>query len=219
VARFGSFDFDPARRLLLENGREVHLTPKAFDLLALLIDAAPRVVPKSELHDRMWPGGAVSDATLVGLVKEIRRALGDHDESVSLIRTAHRIGYAFAAPLLTDEPAVQVSRWLVAGERLIPLIAGENIVGRDPLSRVSFEDATVSRRHARIISRGSAAALEDLGSKNGTIVNEKALDATFVLRDGDRIRFGDALAVYRESASAPPTVTRASRIGVVLDET
>jgi DNA-binding winged helix-turn-helix (wHTH) protein len=219
VARFGSFDFDLDRRQLFDSGREVHLTPKAFDLLALLIDAAPRVVPKTEIHERIWRGGAVSDATLTGLIKEIRRALCDHDDAAPLVRTAHRIGYAFAAPLAAEAPVAQISRWLVAGERLIPLVTGENIVGRDPLSRVSFEDATVSRRHARIISRDSAAALEDLGSKNGTIVNEKAVDATFVLRDGDRIRFGDSLATYRESASAPPTVTRASRIDVVLDET
>ena len=39
-----------------ENGAALHLTPKAFDLLALLIAAAPRVVPKAEIHERLWPG-------------------------------------------------------------------------------------------------------------------------------------------------------------------
>ena len=63
--------------MLLATGEPVHLTPKAFDLLSLLVEAAPRVVPKREIHERLWRGGVVTDATLVGLVKEIRRALDD----------------------------------------------------------------------------------------------------------------------------------------------
>ena len=57
----------------------VHLTAKAFDLLALLVDEAPRVVRKAELHERLWPGTFVSEAALGALVKELRRALEDRD--------------------------------------------------------------------------------------------------------------------------------------------
>jgi hypothetical protein len=76
VMRFGPFVLDAARRQLFRDDTTVHLTPKAFDLLFLLVDAAPRVLSKGELHERLWPGTYVSDATLVGLVKELRRALG-----------------------------------------------------------------------------------------------------------------------------------------------
>ena len=95
--RFGLFTLDSDRRQLThrESG-ELHLTPKAFDLLALLVAEAPRVVRKGELHERLWPGTFVSDATLVGLVKEIRRTLDDRDADAPLIRTAHGVGYAFA---------------------------------------------------------------------------------------------------------------------------
>ena len=58
------------------------MTPKAFDLLTLLINAAPHVVPKAELHGRLWPNGVVTDSTLVGLVQEIRR--GSFSRSVAL---------------------------------------------------------------------------------------------------------------------------------------
>ena len=75
--QFGAFVFHADRRQLLRDGAEVHLTPKAFDLLALLIARAPAVVPKAEIHEQLWPGTFVSDATLAGLVKEVRRALGD----------------------------------------------------------------------------------------------------------------------------------------------
>ena len=210
---FSSFDFDFARRQLFDGGREVHLTPKAFDLLALLIEATPRVVPKAELHERLWRGAVVSDATLVGLVKELRRALGDHDQSAPMIRTAHRVGYAFAAPLSEAARSARVARWLLAGERRIPLAEGENIVGRDPQSKVWIDHATVSRRHARIVGNDSCALLEDLGSKNGTMVGENRVVDAVVLRDGDRIRFGEMLVSYRESESGFPTLTQVSRVG------
>ncbi|MGD8339806.1 MAG: winged helix-turn-helix domain-containing protein, partial [Gammaproteobacteria bacterium] len=71
--RFGRYDFEPAARRVTHSGQPVHLTPKAFDLLHLLIDAAPRCVSKQEIHDRLWQDHVVSDATLVGLVKELRR--------------------------------------------------------------------------------------------------------------------------------------------------
>ena len=88
MARFGTFELDSQRRQLRRGEQDLHLTPKAFDLLSLLIDAAPRVVPKSELHQRLWPSGVVTDATLVGLVKEIRRVL----EGASAPKKARRSG-------------------------------------------------------------------------------------------------------------------------------
>lgn len=214
MTRFGSFDFDLAQRQLLDHGREVHLTPKAFDLLSVLIEATPRVVPKTELHERLWRGGIVSDATLAGLVKELRRALDDHNETAPVIRTAHRIGYAFAAPLSKAGQTPRISRWLVAGECRITLAEGENVVGRDPESQVWIDDATVSRRHARIVG----ATIEDLGSKNGTTVSERSVAEAVVLRNGDRIRFGNVLVTYRESPSGLPTVTQVSQFGTIPRE-
>ena len=80
VVRVGTLMFDSSTRQVVgENGAAVHLTRKAFDLLTLLIAEAPRVVHKSEIHERLWPGVFVTDATVVGLVKELRRALQDRD--------------------------------------------------------------------------------------------------------------------------------------------
>jgi DNA-binding winged helix-turn-helix (wHTH) protein len=57
IERFATFTFDSDRRLLLDaNQHLIHVTPKAFDLLAVLIAAAPRVVTKVERHERVWPG-------------------------------------------------------------------------------------------------------------------------------------------------------------------
>jgi DNA-binding winged helix-turn-helix (wHTH) protein len=213
MPRFGSFELDSGRRQLLRDGRETHLTPKAFDLLCLLIDAAPRVVPKAELHQRLWPNGVVSDATLVGLVKEIRRALADHDRTAPLIRTAHRVGYAFNAPVVRRPPEPRMSRWLMAGRRRIALVDGENVVGRDPEASVWLDDSTISRRHARLVVSDTGTVLEDLGSKNGTTVGGVRLTAAVTLHNGDRFACGQILVTYRESDLGLPTATQVGGIG------
>lgn len=208
TSRFGPFLVDPDQRQLTRDGEDLHLTPKAFDLLLLLVDEAPRVVRKAELHQRLWPGTFVSEAALVVLVKEIRRALDDHDRSAPIVRTAHGVGYAFAAPVdrASSYPST-VSRWIVAGGRRIALSDGENVIGRDPAAAVLLDVAGVSRRHARIVVNECGAVLEDLGSKNGTTIGEKPVTDRVALHDGDQIHVGPALVIYHASASGISTET------------
>ena len=119
--RFGAFTLDPATRQLLEDGRPIHLSPKAFDVLQVLIEARPTVVPKADLHDRIWPGTYVVDANLSVLIGEIRRALAD----------------------------------------------------------------------------SGAADIEDLGSTNGTFVNETRVESPVPLRDGDLLHLGTVPLTFR----------------------
>jgi DNA-binding winged helix-turn-helix (wHTH) protein len=212
MARFGTFELDSQRRQLRRGEQDLHLTPKAFDLLSVLVDAAPRVVPKSELHQRLWPAGVVTDATLVGLVKEIRRVLEDTDPQEPLIRTAHRVGYAFEAPVMRAPQAPRHSHWLIVGERRIALMEGENIIGRDPDVNVCLDFATVSRRHARLLVTSSGTVLEDLASKNGTSVDGTLITAAQPLRNGQRFACGHLDMTYRESGASLPTATQVSHI-------
>jgi len=210
MVRFGAFEFDAETRRLRRDGADIHLSPKAFYLLTLLLEAAPRVVSKRELHEKLWAGGAVADATLVALIKQLRCALEDHDRGAPLIRTVHRVGYALEAPLTRRErgsPGV-LARWLMSGQRRLPLVPGENIVGRDAGVQVRLDDPAVSRWHARIVVNDSSALLQDLGSKNGTFFDGQKLTATAVpLRDGSQLAFGTMLATYRESGGGIPTQT------------
>jgi hypothetical protein len=191
---------------------DIHLTPKAFELLAALLDGAPRVVSKRELHARLWPGGAVADATLVALIKQLRAALDDRDRAAPLIRTVHRVGYALETPLVHREPAMPsvATRWLTLGQRRLSLATGENIVGRDEAASVRLDDPMVSRRHARILVSGSGALVEDLGSKNGTFIDGQPIaTGPMPLRNGIQLAFGTVLVVYGESGNGTPTLTHA----------
>jgi DNA-binding winged helix-turn-helix (wHTH) protein len=217
--RFGLFTLDTDRRLLQRNEAEVHLTPKAFDLLVLLIQEAPRVLRKAELHELLWPGTFVSDATLVGLIKEIRRQLDDRDATSRLVRTAFGVGYAFCGtvestglPLGARKPDIGgESWWIVAGGRNIPLGEGEHLIGRDPASTVWLDVPGVSRRHARIVIDRQGASIEDLESKNGTTLREQLVTGPSPLHDGDRIQVGPILVVFHASAAGPSTTTLTGR--------
>src|SRR5688500_16334993 len=90
-----------ARRLVCAN-QEVHLSPKEFELLKLLVESRPRALAKGELLERLWPGVFVSEASLAKVVSNNRDAVGHHEDA-PLIRTVHGYGYAFAATVHADD--------------------------------------------------------------------------------------------------------------------
>jgi DNA-binding winged helix-turn-helix (wHTH) protein len=199
---FGRLVIDTDTRQLLEGGKAVPLSPKAFDLLALLVDNRPRALSKDELHERLWPGTHVSDANLAGLVAEIRRAVGDDARTPRFVRTVQRFGYAFSGAASAEGPVAEIPPvapsvfWLVDGKRQIPLIEGENVLGREPFAG-SFTATSVSRRHARLTVVGERAYLEDLGSKNGTFLRGRRVETTQPVADGDTIELGSVALVFR----------------------
>jgi DNA-binding winged helix-turn-helix (wHTH) protein len=194
--RFGSLVLDGGSRSLSRDGRAVSISPKAFRLLQVLLEARPRAVPKAELHRRLWPDTVVSDVNLPTLVAEIRQAIGDGARSPVFIRTVYGYGYAFsgtAVALRRDgqpAPLADPLFRLIWGTREIALPEGENILGRGVDSLVWIDAQSVSRRHARLVIASGLATLEDLGSKNGTFVNGIRLSAPVALRDGDEVRVG-----------------------------
>lgn len=207
IVRFGRFSFDRGTRLLTCDDAPVHLTPMAFNLLSVLIDAAPRVVPKAELHGHLWPDSFVSDATLLGLIKELRRALNDAGDG-ALIRTAHRVGYAFAAPLHQVPARLRPSAaWVMVGSVCVSLLEGENLIGRDPECVVRVDLPGISRRHSRIVISGLDATIEDLGSRNGTSLGDQPVVRSTALRDADEIQVGGATLIFHVSTKAFPKET------------
>ena len=122
---FGPFLLDPAKRSLLRGGIPQSMTPKAFDLLALLVRHRARVLSKDELLSTLWPETFVEEANLSQQIFVIRRTLNGDSESAEYIATIPRRGYRFTAQVLErseierlagsapNEPARRRSRWLV----------------------------------------------------------------------------------------------------------
>jgi DNA-binding winged helix-turn-helix (wHTH) protein len=212
--RFAPFTFDSGRQQLFADGREVALSPKAIEVLQLLIEHRPDVVDKQTIAARVWRETHVSDASLTVVVAEIRRALADAPESPRFIRTAHRRGYAFIANVEDTEegarPIGDARFWLVLGDRTVMLPPGETIVGRDPNCGVWVNVASVSGRHARIVVRGRTAAIEDLQSTNGTFVRGARIRDRVELGDGDVVHLGEVAVTFGSSGGR--TVARTERL-------
>ena len=102
---FGPFVADAETGRLLESGRVIALAPKPFETLYYLAGQAGRVVPRTELMERLWPGTFVTDDVLVQCVVDIRRALHDPAKTPHYVQTVPRRGYQFLAPVREAEPA------------------------------------------------------------------------------------------------------------------
>jgi len=213
--RFGSFVLDSDTRQLHREGREVHLTPKALELLDLLLRSRPRAVSKTAIKRRLWPDAHVGAGSLTVLMAELRGVLGDDARNPTWIRTVPRYGYAFAGKAVEEaiggrEPAVRSSQALprvVWGRHVLPLVEGQNVLGRDENVNVRIDAPGISRRHALIRVRGEEATLEDLGSKNGTYLRGSRLEGPVSLRDGDVFVLGDVALIFRSGPLAGPTAT------------
>jgi DNA-binding winged helix-turn-helix (wHTH) protein len=203
--RFGPFTLDPHARQLLRGPEQIHLSPKAFDLLAALVDARPNVVSKDALQKALWPDTFVAEANLSNLVAEIRQSLGDSVRAPQFIRTVHRFGYAFCGTAATIAAAPRESApvkcWIESGLNRFPMSRGEYVIGRDPDTDIRLESASVSRRHARIVVTDEGATLEDFGSKNGTYHNDTRVADPVPLRNGDQIRVGSLRLLFNVRAS------------------
>ena len=92
--RFGDVEVRPAERQLLLAGQPAALGARAFDLLLELIEHRDRVVPKSELFDRVWPGLVVEENNLQVQISALRKLLGPQ-----AIATIPGRGYRFSAAL------------------------------------------------------------------------------------------------------------------------
>jgi DNA-binding winged helix-turn-helix (wHTH) protein len=204
--RLGNVTFDSESRQLWRGRSEIHLSPKAFELLKVLVEGRPRAFAKTDLQERLWPNVYVSDTNLATLIAEIRRALGDDAQRPRFIRTVHRFGYSCCADVADASEAAAAAAaevdslllcWLLKDRRRLPLAEGENILGRKLDDGITVDSHTVSRRHARITVSERGAVLEDLDSKNGTFLREARVKTPAALADGDQIRLGSVVMQFR----------------------
>ena len=209
--RFDGWELDEGRRTLVCAGEAVHLSPKAFQLLQILLTRAPNAISREELHDLIWPDTFVTETNLAGVVTEVRSALGDDARKPRYVRTVHGFGYAFVAEVQRDAESSRPARFRVSVQgREIALPAGTHLIGRKPEAAVLVDDASVSREHARLIVNDTA-TLEDLGSKNGTFVNGRRVEGLTPLRNRDVITAGSVTLTFRDTAGGDSTVTMLGR--------
>lgn len=213
IYRFGAFSINSDTRQLLAGESELHLSPKAFELLLTLIEQRSRAVSKAELQELLWPSTYVGETNLATLVAEIRRALNDTAHDSAFVRTVHRFGYRFVADLAetpgSGDHAVHTDRdmYLANDDQRYPLGQGAAVIGRARDAAIRVDSGGVSRHHARIVVSGNEARVEDLGSKNGTFVDGQAVTGLTLLTDGSEVRIGPVALTFRVTSPAVATET------------
>jgi TolB-like protein/DNA-binding winged helix-turn-helix (wHTH) protein/Tfp pilus assembly protein PilF len=116
---FGEFVLDLDARELRRGSDAVRLSPKALQLLQILVAERPKALSKADLQNRLWPDTFVVEKNLANLISEIREALGEDPVDPRFIRTVPRYGYAFREPAVEIDGTkaavgAHVSPWRVA---------------------------------------------------------------------------------------------------------
>jgi DNA-binding winged helix-turn-helix (wHTH) protein/tetratricopeptide (TPR) repeat protein len=135
IYEFGPFSLVMEERRLLVDGKQVSLTPKAIDILIILIQNSGRVLEKKEIMDQIWPDSFVEEATLAQNIFTIRKALGENLAGIQYIETIPKRGYRFVADVKISYQ--EAPRAEIYGRPSLPSIA---ILPFDPLHTGSDDE-------------------------------------------------------------------------------
>ena len=187
----------------------------------MLVQERPAAMSKGDIHQRLWPHTFVSDGSLAVLVAEIRGVLGDdvrqpvYRAHASPVRLC--VCGAGDGKLHAGHRHAAAQCWLASDTDRAPLVAGDNVVGRDrsasirlgpdPAADLRIAADGVSRRHALLTVTDTAVTLHDLSSKNGTFADEVRVTAPVTLRDGACIRLESVSLQFRRLTDAAATQT------------
>lgn len=128
LLRFSVFEVDMAAGDLRKNGKRIRLQEQPFQVLAMLLENAGRVVTRDELRQKIWPADTFVDFdhSLNTAVNKIRDSLGDSASSPRFVETLARRGYRFIAPVDGIAPS-QRAATMEATARATPSL-GQNVI-------------------------------------------------------------------------------------------
>jgi len=211
--RLGDWQVDPGLNQITGEDEAIQIEPKMMDLLVFFAHRAGQVVTKQELIDGVWACQYVADSALSRCLALLRRALGDDARKPRFIATIPKRGYRLVAEVdgletVVTRPETATSRFRVLLDDVeIVLHEAENVIGRSSSAAVRIDSPRVSWRHAQIAVRGLRAMLEDLDSKNGTLLNGRRLMGAVDLSEGDLISIGSKVLEFRITAADAETET------------
>lgn len=138
---FGPFRLEPEQHLLLREGKPAVLTPKAFDLLVLLVRNQGRLVTKDQIMQALWPGSFVEEANITVLISSLRKVLNESEAGEPYIKTVPKKGYRFTATVKSAthaEPALVIASSHAGGS------------GRSNSNRNYTRSPAISRTHIAV---------------------------------------------------------------------
>jgi adenylate cyclase len=205
--RFNSCALDLVRGGLRVDGQETSLRPKSFEVLRYLVENPARLIPKEELIKVVWPNTTVTDESLTNCIAEVRRAIGDRDQTI--IKTLPRRGYIFTAEVTAQEsvdgkvgPRAATREHALPDKPSIAVLAFTNMSGdpsqeyfsdgitEDIITELSrFSELFVIARNSTFTYKGKAVDVRQVGRELGV---RYVLEGS-IRRDGDRVRISAQL--------------------------
>lgn len=147
--RFDDVVVDLGARTLVRSGEVRTVEPKAFGVLAVLLQHAGELVTRDELLDAVWGHRHVTPGVLTRVIAQLRHALDDDAQQPRYIQTRHALGYCFIGDLQPESAAD-------GGERVPPAQGPPQPVVEDAQTP---PDVRVPRRRAAWIAAAVAAAM------------------------------------------------------------
>src|ERR1043165_7854235 len=134
IFRFGLFEADAGRGILMRGGVRVKIQDQPFRVLILLLERPSEIVTREELRQRLWPEGTYVDfdGSLNVILKKLRAAIDDDSDNPRFIETVPRRGYRFIAPVsavgtrsASDVPATAPAQVVLANSvAAVPIMRG-----------------------------------------------------------------------------------------------
>jgi DNA-binding winged helix-turn-helix (wHTH) protein len=204
---FAGFVVDSTAFTLTGPAGTISLERLPMELLLLLAQRAGALVSREEIRSALWgPDVHIEhDAAINTAIRKVRQALGDDPAHPRFVQTVVGKGYRFATDV--REPGPNLRFTLTFRSRDVPLVHGDNLIGRDPESHVCIDEPSVSRRHAAVSTSADGAVLRDLGSRNGTFVNGRRIDAPTPLADGAVVSIGPVALLFAARSAPRSTIT------------
>ena len=238
IYEFGPFRLEVAERRLLRDGEVVSLSPRLFDLLAVLVERHGRLLEKDELLRLIWPDSFVEEANLNVNVSALRRALGDTPSAPRYIETVPRRGYRFVGEVREaaageEVPGEEVARPPApAAEPAPPLrrrAPGRAAIAMVVVALVAVVVAVAWRFGTQSDRQSGLAGLRTIAVLPFTPLGEGTSDATLELGMADAlitklsnlpeitVRPTSAVAKYSEVRADPLEAGREMQVDAVLE--
>jgi len=190
---FGPFRFDVADRVLFRAGQSVTVTPKALELLLVLIQNRGRLVSKENLISRVWPDTFIEENNLAVHISTLRKALGGNSDETEYIKTSPKRGYSFVAEV-REEAENESAVAKVRAVAVLPFKVISSETGDDYLG-VGMSDAIITRlsQISEIAVRPTSAVLKYAAREIDPVEAGRELGVEAVLsgrvtKAGDQVR-------------------------------
>jgi eukaryotic-like serine/threonine-protein kinase len=203
VYEFGKFRLDPRERVIESAGQRLSITPKALDVLIMLVERRGRIVEKEDLMKTVWPETFVEETNLSFNISVLRKLFGESGAEPHFIETVPKRGYRFIAEVVEvplgevarQEPAPQktvrrtfAQPWTFAGLLFILVIAGvltyyfrrtPKLTDKDKIVLADFMNKTGDQVFDGTLRQGLAVELEQ--SPFLSLVSEDQIQRTLGL--------------------------------------